>query len=309
MSGDGKCGRLDLDACETVFSALQCHKLDDNAAYYGLGAICSLSTGDRKPHVDKFVSLGMIEELVLIMKHHSDKAFVLCNCSWLVRVLAPCTTAIHRISLFDLVIATIRVHSEDPELGYSILMRAFRAFEELARFPDGKLVLGDLACELVVENMKKHLSNRILTLAGCGAIWNLSNGPANAEKVLAAGTCEILLSAVQQHMDSPMIGQYVCGALGCIAGIGRGIKTMIGSLGFCEAVTSVLRTHITNSDCCETAIRAITSLSQGCDENKIRLKASGADEILEQTISQYSSSPAIKALIMDAKSALSLSKD
>jgi hypothetical protein len=93
--------------------------------------------------------------------------------------------------------------------------------------------------EAVVKIMKTFPNCEILQLVACGALGNLASNSTGKAKAIKCGGIEVLLAAVNNHLDSAKLCDYTCCALFNIVSKSKENTGLLISLGGGAAVAKV----------------------------------------------------------------------
>lgn len=147
-----------------------------------------------------------------------------------------------------------------------------------------QLQLGaDKALFGIVNSLKRHLQSEVATKNAVHAIAEASvSCPSNVELLSQTEICELLPSALREHMKSERLSEYCCRSIVAL----KPMNVKLGQFNACEAVLSVLNEHTGNEELSQWGCRALGSLAE-VPENRIILGNNFACETVTSALQRH----------------------
>eukprot|EP01041_Mallomonas_annulata_P000926 gene926-1794_t len=138
-------------------------------------------------------------------------------------------------------------------------------------------------CEFLVESINEHIQSGNTISVCLEAIQRLCSLKSALSKFLSFGLCECIVESLKANMNAEKLMEQGLDTISLlsVSNDGSSYATKFGSIGGCELVTSAIRQYIKKDGVASSGCKAIFSLCQSIDGNRIKVgNAGGCEEVV-----------------------------
>jgi hypothetical protein len=296
-----------LSVCEAVVTVLKRFHGDREVRLLGCETVHKLALDTQGgTHRAALGSTGACAAVIAAMLACSTDAAVsrwACEAVAELAGYAPNSATLAAAGACEAVAAAMREHSRSRDHTRA----ACSAVCKLAKQHANRGPLGAAgACEAVVAAVSSYSADAQTSVWACCAVaWLLHRASENHHRLLAAGACEHIVRALQQHYStSADFAQHGCRAVYHLAQIGGSSIERLGTSCACEAVVGALVQYVAVAAVTEAACNAVQLLAYN-SANKSTLRGLPTKRTLQRALSLHASNSSLVEVVQQAMKQIS----